>query len=53
MEDKNDMNKKLMGILGSLDKEKIEKVTKMVQNMSSEDLNNLARMLGMNNNSNK
>ncbi len=45
----NNMNKKLMDVLGSLDKEKIEQVTRMVQNMSSEDLNNIAKMLGVNN----
>ena len=38
-----------MDVLGSLDKDKIEQVTKMVQNMSSEDLNNIAKMLGVNN----
>ena len=45
----NNINKKLMDVLGSLDKAKIEQVTKMVQNMSSEDLNNIAKMLGVNN----
>ncbi len=45
----NNINKKLMDVLGSLDKDKIEQVTKMVQNMSSEDLNNIAKMLGVNN----
>ena len=49
MNENNELNQKLMGILGSLDKEKIEQVTKMVQNMSSEDLNNIAKMLGVNN----
>ena len=48
MNDNNELNKKLMGVLGSLDKEKIEQVTKMVQNMSSDDLNNLAKMFGIN-----
>lgn len=43
----NNINKKLMDVLGSLDKDKIEQVTKMVQNMSSEDLNNIAKMLGV------
>ena len=47
MNDNNELNKKLMGVLGSLDKEKIEQVTKMVQNMSSDDLNNLAKMFGI------
>ena len=45
----NNINKKLMDVLGSLDKAKIEQVTKMVQNMSSEDLNNIAKMLVVNN----
>ena len=45
----NNINKKLMDVLGSLDKDNIEQVTKMVQNMSSEDLNNIAKMLGVNN----
>lgn len=48
MNDNNELNKKLMGVLGSLDKEKIEQVAKMVQNMSSDDLNNLAKMFGIN-----
>ena len=48
----NNINKKLMDVLGSLDKDKIEQVTKMVQNMSSEDLNNIAKMLGVNNKKN-
>lgn len=41
-----------MDVLGSLDKDKIEQVTKMVQNMSSDDLNNIAKMLGVNNKKN-
>lgn len=49
MNENNDLNKKLMDVLGSLDKEKIEQVTRMVQNMSSDDLNNIAKMLGVNN----
>ena len=48
----NNINKKLMDVLGSLDKDKIEQVTKMVQNMSSDDLNNIAKMLGVNNKKN-
>ena len=52
MNDNNNINKKLMDILGSLDKDKIEQVTKMVQNMSSDDLNNIAKMLGVNNKKN-
>ena len=50
--DNNNINKKLMDVLGSLDKDKIEQVTKMVQNMSSDDLNNIAKMLGVNNKKN-
>jgi hypothetical protein len=50
MNDNNELNKKLMSILGSLDKEKIEQVTKMVQNMSGDDLNNIAKMFGINTN---
>lgn len=49
MNDNNEMNKKLMGILSSLDKDKLEQVTRVVQNMSADDLNNIAKMLGMNN----
>ncbi len=49
MNDNNDLNQKLMNVLGSLDKDKIEQVTRMVQNMSSEDLNNIAKLLGINN----
>ena len=41
-----------MDVLGSLDKDKIEQVTKMVKNMSSDDLNNIAKMLGVNNKKN-
>ncbi len=52
MNDNNNINKKLMDVLGSLDKDKIEQVTKMVQNMSSDDLNNIAKMLGVNNKKN-
>ncbi len=49
MNDNSELNQKLMNVLGSLDKEKIEQVTRMVQNMSSEDLNNIVKMLGINN----
>lgn len=52
MNDNNNINKKLMDVLGSLDKDKIEQVTKMVKNMSSDDLNNIAKMLGVNNKKN-
>ncbi len=49
MNDNNELNQKLMGMLGSLDKEKIDQLTKMVQNMSSDDLNNIAKMFGIKN----
>jgi len=39
------LNSKLMELLGTIDKNKIEQVSKMVQNMSKEDLNNLMNML--------
>lgn len=45
------LNSKLVELLSTIDKSKIEQVTKMVQNMSSEDLNNLVRMLGKNSSS--
>ncbi len=49
MNDNNqNLNKQLMSALGSLDKDKIDQLTKMVQNMSSDDLNNIAKMLGVN-----
>lgn len=47
--DNNNQNQfstaKLMDLLSTIDKKKIEKVSKMVENMSSEDLSNLARMI--------
>lgn len=46
----NMLNSKLVEMLGSIDKNKIEQVSKMVQNMSSDDLNNLVRMLSKQNN---
>lgn len=49
MNENNDLNQKLMSVLGSLDKDKIEQVTRMVKNMSSDDLSNIAKMLGVNN----
>lgn len=48
----DNLNKQLLSTLGSLDKEKIEQLSKMVQNMSSEDLNNIAKMLGVQNKNN-
>jgi len=50
MNDNNELNQKLVEILGGLDKAKLEQVTKMVQNMSSDDLNNITRLLGGKNN---
>ena len=44
------LNSKLMELLSTIDKSKIEKVSRMVENMSSEDLSNL---VGMINNSQK
>lgn len=52
--DNNNQNQfstaKLMELLSTIDKSKIEKVSRMVENMSSEDLSNL---VGMINNSKK
>lgn len=49
----DNINKQLFSTLGNLDKEKIEQISKMVQNMSSEDLNNIAKMLGVKNKTNE
>lgn len=48
----NKMNEQLLQILGSLDKDKLEKVTNMVKGMSAEDLTNLAKMMGIKNTNN-
>lgn len=48
----NKMNEQLLQILGGLDKEKLEKVTNMVKNMSSDELAGLAKMMGINNKNN-
>ena len=48
----NKMNEQLLQILGGLDKEKLEKVTNMVKNMSSDELAGLAKMIGINNKNN-
>lgn len=48
----NKMNEQLLQILGGLDKEKLEKVTNMVKNMSSDELASLAKMMGINNKNN-
>lgn len=47
----NILNSKLVELLSTIDKSKIEQVSKMVQNMSSEDLTNLVGMLSKNTNS--
>lgn len=44
----NMLNSKLLDLLSTIDKNKIEQVSKMVQNMSSDDLNNLVGMLSKN-----
>ncbi len=44
------LNSKLMELLSNIDKTKIEQVSRMVQNMSSEDLSNLVGMLNNNKN---
>ncbi len=48
----NMLNSKLVELLSTIDKSKIEQVSRMVQNMSSEDLTNLVGMLSKNNNNN-
>lgn len=49
----NMLNSKLMELLSGIDKTKIEQVSRMVQNMSSDDLNNLVGMLSKNTNKSK
>ncbi len=44
------LNSKLLELLSTIDKSKIEQVSRMVQNMSSEDLANLVGMLSKNQN---
>lgn len=39
------LNSKLLEMLSTIDKSKIEQVSKLVQNMSKDDLNNLISML--------
>lgn len=48
----NKINEQLLQILGGLDKEKLEKVTNMVKNMSSDELSGLAKMMGINSKNN-
>jgi len=52
-EGNNLLNSKLLELLSSIDKSKIEQVSRMVQNMSSDDLSNLVGMLNKNINKNK
>ena len=47
------LNSKLLELLGTIDKSKIEQMSKMVQNMSKDDLNNLIAMLNKSNMNNK
>lgn len=50
----NMLNSKLVELLSNIDKTKIEQVSRMVKNMSSEDLTNLVGMLSKQNiNNNK
>ena len=44
----NMLNSKVMELLSTIDKSKLEQVTRMVQNMSADDLNNLVGMLNNN-----
>ena len=48
----NMVNSKLLELLSTIDKSKIEQVSKMIQNMSSDDLSNLVRMLSKQNTNN-
>ena len=52
-EGNNLLNSKLLEMLANIDKKKIEQVSRMVQNMSSDDLSNLVGMLNKNINKNK
>lgn len=52
-EGNNLLNGKLLELLSNIDKTKIEQVSRMVQNMSSDDLSNLVGMLNKNINKNK
>ena len=47
------LNNKLLELLANIDKTKLEQVSRMVQNMSSDDLSNLVGMLNKNVNKNK
>lgn len=52
-EGNNLLNSKLLELLSTIDKSKIEQVSRMVQNMSSDDLSNLVGMLNKNFNNKK
>ena len=39
------LNEKLMDLLSTIDKSKIEQVSRMIENMSSDDLSNLVGMI--------
>ena len=49
----NMLNSKSVELLANIDKTKLEQVSRMVQNMSSDDLSNLVGMLNKNINKNK
>jgi len=52
-EGNNFLNSKLLDLISNIDKTKLEQVSRMVQNMSSDDLSNLVGMLNKNINKNK
>ena len=43
------LNSKLLELLGTVDKNKLEQVSNIVRNMSKDDMSNLMNMLGVNN----
>lgn len=45
----NMLNSKLLNLLSGVDKNRLEQVSNIINNMSKEDLNNIVSMLGMNN----
>lgn len=48
----NMLNSKLLNLLAGVDKNRLEQVSNIINNMSKEDLNNIVNMLGINNNRN-
>ena len=52
-ETNNGLNKNLVDLLSNIDKSKIDTLSKMVQNMSTDDLSNLVRMIGKTTNKDK